>query len=90
MPDGCRITPAKTQDVDDLRELAALKRLSNRLMQRICRNYRAIAGVNAGLIVLGVGGIIHPTTAALLHNTSTIAISLKSMRNLLPEEAQTR
>ena len=76
--------------VDDLRELAALKRLSNRLMQRICRNYRAIAGVNAGLIVLGVGGIIHPTTAALLHNTSTIAISLKSMRNLLPEEAQTR
>ena len=59
-------------------------------MKRIHRNYRAIVGINAGLIGLGVGGVIQPATSALLHNTSTIAISLKSMQNLLPEEAQAK
>jgi cation transport ATPase len=59
-------------------------------MKRIHRNYRAIVGINAGLIGLGVGGVIQPTTSALLHNTSTIVISLKSMQNLLPEEAQAK
>ena len=59
-------------------------------MKRIHRNYRAIVGINAGLIGLGVGGVIQPATSALLHNTSTIAISLKSMQNLLPEEARTK
>ncbi len=73
---------------DDLRELVALKRLSNELMKRIHRNYRFIVGINSGLIGLGVGGVIQPTTSALLHNTSTIAISLKSMQNLLPETEQ--
>lgn len=75
---------------DDLRELATLKHLSNQLMKRIHRNYRAIVGINAGLIGLGVGGVIQPATSALLHNTSTIAISLKSMQNLLPEELQAK
>ena len=75
---------------DDLRELVTLKHLSNQLMKRIHRNYRAIVGINAGLIGLGVGGVIQPTTSALLHNTSTIVISLKSMQNLLPEEAQAK
>ena len=73
---------------DDLRELVTLKRLSNELMKRIHRNYRFIVGINSGLIGLGVGGVIQPTTSALLHNTSTIAISLKSMQNLLPETEQ--
>ena len=73
---------------DDLRELVTLKRLSNELMKRIHRNYRFIVGINSGLIGLGVGGVIRPTTSALLHNTSTIAISLKSMQNLLPETEQ--
>ncbi len=75
---------------DDLRELVTLKYLSNQLMKRIRRNYRAIVGINAGLIGLGTGGVIQPATLALLHNTSTIAISLKSMQNLLPEEARTK
>ena len=65
-----------------------MKRLSNELMKRINRNYRSIVGINSGLIGLGVGGVIQPTTSALLHNTSTIAISLKSMQNLLPETEQ--
>lgn len=68
---------------DDLYQVVSLKRLSNALMKRIHRNYRFIVGFNGGLIALGVAGVIPPTTSALLHNTSTIAISLKSMENLL-------
>ena len=70
---------------DDLRELVTLKRLSNAMMRRIHRNYRGIVGINSGLILLGVTGVIQPTTSALLHNTSTLAISLRSMGNLLEE-----
>ena len=66
------------------REIVVLKRLSNAMMHRIQGNYRGIVGINAMLIALGVAGIIQPTTSALLHNTSTLAISLKSMGNLLP------
>lgn len=69
---------------EDLREIVVLKRLSNAMMHRIQGNYRGIVGINAMLIALGVAGIIQPTTSALLHNTSTLAISLKSMGNLLP------
>ena len=69
---------------EDLREIVVLKRLSNAMMHRIQGNYRGIVGINAMLIALGVAGIIQPTTSALLHNTSTFAISLKSMGNLLP------
>ena len=71
---------------DDLRVIVTLKRLANAMMKRIQCNYRAIVGINSGLIALGVGGVIQPTTSALLHNTSTLAISLKSMQDLLPEE----
>ena len=52
-------------------------------MKRIHKNYRSIILVNAGLIVLGVTGMIQPTTSALLHNTSTLVIGLKSMQNLI-------
>ena len=55
-------------------------------MGRIHRNYRFIVGFNLGLIVFGVAGLLPPTTSALLHNASTLAISLKSMTNLLPDK----
>ena len=71
---------------DDLREVVTLKLLSNLMLKRIHRNYRSIVGINSGLIVLGVIGMIQPTMSALLHNTSTLLISLRSMRNLLPEK----
>lgn len=70
---------------DNLYEIVTLKRISDGLIRRINRNYRSIVGINAGLILLGVGGIIQPTFSALLHNTSTLVISLRSMRNLLDE-----
>ena len=71
---------------DDLREIVTLKRLADMLMKRIHKNYREIVGINAGLIALGVGGLIQPTTSALLHNTSTLAISMRSMGGLLTEK----
>ena len=70
---------------DDLREVVTLKLLSNLMLKRIHRNYRSIVGINSGLIVLGVTGMIQPTMSALLHNTSTLLICLRSRRNLLPE-----
>ena len=70
---------------DDLREVVTLKRLADALMKRIRKNYREIAGINAGLIALGVSGVIQPAASALLHNTSTLAISLRSMGDLLTE-----
>ncbi len=70
---------------DDLNEIVTLKKLSNELMKRIQKNYRTIVGINAGLIALGIVGIIQPTTSALLHNTSTLAISLRNMENLLEQ-----
>ena len=77
-----------TVGADDLYSLLILKRLSDALMARIHRNYRFIVGFNLMLILLGVGGIIQPTTSALLHNMSTLGISLKSMTDLLPEKAE--
>ncbi len=72
-----------TIGADNLYEIVTLKAISNGLMKRIHKNYRTIVIFNTGLIVLGVAGIIPPTTSALLHNTSTLVISLKSMQNLL-------
>ena len=74
-----------TVAADDLAEILVLRMLSTRLMKRIHKNYRFIVTFNAGLILLGVGGILQPTTSALLHNTSTLYIGLKSMGNLLDE-----
>ncbi|MBD8942524.1 MAG: heavy metal translocating P-type ATPase [Clostridiales bacterium] len=68
---------------DDLYNIVTLKLLSDSLMKRISKNYRNIVGFNTGLILLGVSGIIQPTTSALFHNTSTLFISIKSMQNLL-------
>jgi P-type E1-E2 ATPase len=72
-----------TIGADNLYEIATLKIISNFLMKRIRNNYRTIVGFNAGLIALGVVGVIQPTTSALLHNASTLLISLKSMENLI-------
>lgn len=72
-----------TISADNLYELVLLKRLSDRLMQRIGRNYRLIVGINAALIGLGVAGILQPTASALFHNTSTLFIGLDSMKNLM-------
>ena len=77
-----------TVGADNLHEIVTLKRLSTALMKRIHNNYRTIIGINGGLIALGVTGIIMPTTSALLHNMSTLTISLRSMRNLLPKEEE--
>lgn len=71
---------------DNLEELVTLKRLSNELVKRIHGNYRQIVGFNTGLILCGIGGIMQPATSALLHNTSTLAISVKSMKDLLNEK----
>ena len=68
---------------DDLYQIVTLKLLSDSLMKRIRGNYRFIVSFNLGLILGGVSGILQPTTSALLHNTSTLLISLKSMQNLL-------
>ncbi len=72
-----------TITTDDLRSLVTLRRLSSALMARISRNYRFVMGFNGSLIGLGAIGILPPATSALLHNTSTIAISLQSMTNVL-------
>lgn len=75
---------------EDLYTLLTLRKISQSLMDRIHRNYRFIVGFNFSLILLGVAGILPPTTSALLHNMSTLGISMKSMTDLLPPEAQPR
>ena len=71
---------------ENLFELVILRRLSQALMGRIHGSYRFIVGFNLSLIALGVAGILPPTTSALLHNGSTLGISLKNMTDLLDEE----
>ena len=68
---------------DSLKGLLTLRILSSLLMKRIQKNYRMIVGINGGLIAGGVTGLIPPTVSAWLHNGSTLAITLKSMKNLL-------
>ena len=71
---------------DDLYQIVRLKQLSSALMRRINRNYRKIVGINTALILLGVAGIIQPTTSAMLHNISTLTISLQGMQDLIKEK----
>ena len=72
-----------TVSSDDLNSLVTLKEISNLLMARIRSNYRFIISFNTALIVLGVVGVIPPTTSAFLHNASTLAFILKSMTKLM-------
>jgi len=76
-----------TVEADDLRELVYLKEVANALSGRIDRNYRFVMGFNSALIVLGILGILSPSMSALLHNASTLAVSLKSLTPLVPEDA---
>ena len=71
-----------TVSADNLLQIAFLKDLSNNLIKKITRNYRTIVSFNSGLIALGVLGIIPPTTSAILHNTSTLLISMNSMKDI--------
>ena len=70
---------------EDLRELVYLKRLSDALMRRIRQNYHFVMGFNGGLILLGALGVLPPAVSALLHNSSTLLLSLRSLTNLLGE-----
>ena len=72
-----------TIGADNLYQIVTLKMLSDNLMKRIRKNYRSIVGFNTMLILLGVSGVIQPTSSAVLHNSSTLLIGLKSMQNLL-------
>ncbi len=71
---------------EDLHELVWLKRLSDALMRRISRNYRFVMGFNGALIVLGALGLLQPAVSALLHNTSTILLSMDCLTELIREE----
>ena len=75
-----------TISADDLYCLLTLRKISTALMKRIGFNYRSIIGFNLALILLGVAGVIPPTTSALLHNSSTVLIGTASMRNYLGKE----
>ena len=74
----------------ELTELAVMRRLSELLMHRINSNYRFILGFNTALILLGFGGVISPSLSALLHNSSTMAICMKSMTPLLKDNYMTQ
>ncbi len=75
-----------TISAEDLHEIVVLKQIADALQKRIDSNYHGIMGFNGALIVLGVIGILQPTTTAILHNTSTILFGLHSMTDLLPKE----
>lgn len=75
-----------TVGADNLNELIALKLISDAMMRRIKKNYRDIVLINSSLIAFGVLGILQPATSALLHNISTIVISLNSMKSLVPDD----
>ena len=76
-----------TIKADSLEELVALKAIANQLQRRVSANYHFVLSFNSTLIVLGAMGILQPASSAMLHNLSTIGISLKSMTNLLQEES---
>lgn len=85
-------SPGEIADItiaaDDLFELVKLRALSQHLMRRIRANYRFVIGFNGGLIALGAMGILAPATSAMLHNLSTLAISMRSMTALLPPNGE--
>lgn len=76
-----------TISADNLYEIVHLRQLCNALMKRIHKNYQEIVAFNGGLILLGVVGILQPASSAMLHNLSTLVISLRSMENLLPHKS---
>ena len=75
---------------ENLFELVALRRIAQGLMRRINSNYRFVIGFNGSLIGLGVAGVLAPATSAMMHNLSTLGISLRSMTNLIDSSETTR
>ena len=75
---------------DSLWELVCLRQLAMALMHRIQNNYRFVIGFNGALIGLGVAGVLPPATSAMLHNLSTIGVSMRSMTNLLAPEGRNK
>ena len=75
---------------DSLWELVRLRQLAMALMHRIQNNYRFVIGFNGALIGLGVAGVLPPATSAMLHNLSTIGVSMRSMTNLLAPEGRNK
>ena len=75
---------------EDLFALVTLRKISQALMERIHGSYRFIVGFNLALIALGVAGVLPPATSALLHNGSTLGISLRNMTDLLDDEENTQ
>ena len=75
-----------TISAENLQELVMLRRLSEKLMRRISRNYRFVMGFNSLLIILGALGILSPSTSALLHNTSTLLLGTDCLTDLLPDD----
>ena len=71
---------------EDLHELVTLRKIAVGLQKRIARNYRFILGFNGGLIALGAIGVLAPALSALLHNASTLGVTMYSLTNVLPEE----
>ena len=83
---ACSSPAVQEQAAEDLRELVWLKRLSDSLLRRINRNYRFVMGFNGTLILLGALGLLAPSASALLHNASTILLSLDCLTELLSNE----
>ena len=71
---------------DSLEELVTLKAIANALQKRVGSNYRFVLSFNSALILLGALGILPPATSAMLHNLSTLGISLRSMTDLLEQK----
>ena len=71
---------------DSLEELVTLKAIANALQKRVGGNYRFVLSFNSALILLGALGILPPATSAMLHNLSTLGISLRSMTDLLEQK----
>ena len=71
---------------DSLEELVTLKAIANALQKRVGGNYRFVLSFNSALILLGALGILPPATSAMLHNLSTLGISLHSMTDLLEQK----
>ena len=92
---GCSAAIAReiadiTIAAENLFELVALRRIAQGLMSRINSNYRFVIGFNGSLIGLGVAGVLAPATSAMMHNLSTLGISLRSMTNLIDSSETTR
>lgn len=74
---------------NDLYKLVILKKISDGLMHRIHSNYRFVMSFNLSLIILGLTGVIAPTTSAFLHNTSTLGVGLANLTNIIEADEET-